>query len=121
MIDKKTLLAITTLIILFLSGCSSYPDSAEGVAKEICKELKASNLEGMKIYMSAEALLQMKERKEYLEAFFKSPEFAKIKLGFDCNKPTKREELDHGRLKIHFGKDIKVKVKQIHGQWKMVI
>ena len=119
--NQKFLLLLPTFIMAFVGGCSSYPDSAKGVAKAICKELKDTNLEGMKIYMSAEAILQMKERRKYLDEFFKSPEFVMIKKGADCNNPTQIKELDHGRIKVYFGKDIKVKVKELNGQWKMVI
>ena len=119
--NQLLLLLMTLLIIPFFNGCSSYPDSAEGVAKEICEDLKAIDFEAMKVYMSAEAILQMKERRKDLEKFFKSPKFAKIKEGIDCTKVTKRRELDHGRIKIHFGDDVKVKLKVIDGQWKMVI
>lgn len=119
--NQKFLFFVTPFIILFFTACSSYPDSAEGVAKEICKDFKANNLEAMKIYMSAEALLQMKERRQDLEEFFKSPEFEKIKADSDCSKPTQIKELDHGRIQIYFGDDIIVKVKELHGEWKMVI
>jgi len=119
--NKMLLLLLTTTTGLILSGCSSYPDSAKGVAQNICKEFKKADLEAMKIYMSSDALLQMKERRQELENLFKSPEFEQMKSSYDCNAPSKTKELDHGRLKIYFGNQLKVKVKVINGQWKMVI
>ena len=119
--NRKFLLLFTSLIILNFTACSSYPDSAEGVAQKICKEFHASDLEAMKIYMSSEAILQMKERESYLNAFFKSPEFNQMKNESDCSQSSKTKQLDHGRLKIYFGMQLKVKVKVINGQWKMVI
>ena len=110
-----------SLCLLFLGACSSYPDSAEGVAQKICQAFKEKNLEGMKIYMSAEAQLQMKKRHDFLQEFFNSPEFETMKKASDCSKSTQTKALDHGRLKIYFGEQLKVKVKEIEGQWKMVI
>lgn len=119
--NKKFLLFFSTLMMLSFNGCSSYPDSAEGVAQKICKEFQSADLQAMKTYMSSEAILQMKKRESYLQDFFKSPEFVQMKTDSDCSHSSKTKQLDHGRLKIYFGKQLRVKVKVIEGQWKMVI
>ena len=119
--NRNFLLLFTSLIMLNFSACSSYPESAEGVAQKICEEFQDADLEAMKVYMSSEAILQMKERETYLNAFFKSPEFEQMKHEADCSQPSKTKQLDHERLKVYFGKQLKVKVKVINGQWKMVI
>lgn len=119
--NQKLLLFFTTLMMLSFSACSSYPDSAEGVAQKICHEFQEADLEAMKLYMSSEAIVEMNERKDYLNDFFKSSEFIEMKERTDCSQSTKTKQLDHGRLKIYFGEKLTVKVKVINGQWKMVI
>lgn len=118
---QKVLLFFISLSMLSFTACSSYPDSAEGVAEKICQEFHAADLESMKVYMSSEAIVQMKERQKYLDKFFKSPEFIEMKKSSDCSQSTQTKQLDHDRLKIYFGDQLKVKVKVIDGQWKMVI
>ncbi len=116
---KKTAIVFATVTALFITGCSSYPDSAEGVAEAVCNDFKAGNLNGAESYMSDEALVQSEENEPMIAKFFALPEFKEQAAGLDCSKPSKTQQLE-GDHKIIYFEGFNVEVKKIGSDWKLV-
>ena len=116
---KKTVLVCTAAATFFVTGCSSYPDSANGVAKAVCGAFKAGDLEGAKAYMSVSALKQTADSESVISKFFALPEFKEKAATLNCIKPTKTLTLDIDDEKIYFG-SFNVEVKKIGGEWTML-
>ena len=116
---KKIAVIVATATTLFITGCSSYPGSAEGVASAVCDEFKAGNLEGAEVYMSDAALEQSVKNESVISKFFALPEFKEEAARLDCSKPTKTQVLADDQKIIHF-KGFNVEVKKIDGDWKLV-
>ncbi len=116
---KKTVLVCTAAATLFVTGCSSYPDSANGVAKAVCGAFKAGDLEGAKTYMSASALQQTADSESVISKFFALPEFKEKAATLNCSKSTKMQVLNKDHRRIYFG-GFNVEVKKIGNDWKML-
>ena len=116
---KKTVLVCTAAATLFMTGCSSYPDSANGVAQAVCGAFKAGDLDDAKTYMSVSALKQTADSESVISKFFALPEFKEKAAKLNCIKPTKMRVLDKDHRRIYFG-DFNVEVKKIGREWKML-
>ena len=116
---KKTALVLASLTTLFIAGCSSYPESAEGVASAVCSEFKAGNLEGAEAYMSDAALKQSAENGSVISKFFALPEFKEKAAKLNCSKPTKTSDLNSDHKIIYF-EGFNVEVQNIDGDWKLI-
>ncbi len=116
---KKTAVVFVTVTALFITGCSSYPDSAEGVAEAVCNDFKAGDLNGAESYMSDAALEQSEENKPVISKFFALPEFKEQAARLDCAKPSKTQQLE-GDHKIIYFEGFNVEVKKIDGDWKLI-
>ena len=116
---KKTAVVLAAATTLFITGCSSYPESAEGVASAICGEFKAGNLEGAEAYMSDAALEQSVQNESVISQFFALPEFKEEASRLDCSKPSKTQKFD-GNHKIIYVKGFNVEVQKIDGDWKLI-
>ena len=94
---KKTVWILTTSALLFMSGCSSYPDTDEGVAEAVCSAFKKGDLEAAKTYMSASALEKTEASEGTIKEFFALPAFQQKARSLDCRKSKKHESLgeDH--------------------------
>ena len=116
---KKTAVVLAAATTLFMAGCSSYPESAEGVADAVCSEFKVGNLKGAEVYMSDAALQQARKNESVISQFFALPEFKEEAARLDCSKPSKTQELD-GDHKIIYFKGFNVEVQKIDGDWKLI-
>ena len=116
---KKTALVLASLTTLFIAGCSSYPESAEGVASAVCSEFKAGSLEGAEAYMSDAALKQSAENGSVISKFFALPEFKEEAARLDCSKPSKTQVIADDQKVIYF-EGFSVQVQNIDGDWKLI-
>lgn len=116
---KKTAVVLAAATTLFITGCSSYPESAEGVASAICSEFKAGNLEGAEAYMSDVALEQSVQNESVISQFFALPEFKEEASRLDCSQPSKTQVLADDQKIIYF-KGFNVEVQKIDGDWKLI-
>ncbi len=116
---KKAVLAIVVGSVLFMSGCSSYPETDEGVAEAVCSAFKKGDLEAAKTYMSAEALAKTEANEGTIKQFFALPEFKQKARGLDCRKSKRHENLGQGHERFYFG-EFNVEIKKIDGKWKLL-
>ncbi len=116
---KKTVLVVTAVAALLMTGCSSYPDSAMGVGKAVCSAFKKGDLESAKQYMSASALQQTEDSESLISKFFALPEFKEKAAKLNCAMATERKSLSSDHEIIHFG-DFNVEVKMIDDEWKLI-
>ena len=116
---KKTVWILTTSAILFMSGCSAYPDTDEGVAEAVCSAFKKGDLEAAKTYMSASALVKTEANEGSINAFFALPAFKQKARGLDCSKSKKHETLGQDHERFYFG-EFNVEIKMIDGKWKLL-
>ena len=115
----KIALILTAVTTLAFTGCSSYPDSAEGVADAVCSEFKAGDLKGAELYMSDTALAKANENETVISQFFALAEFKEKAAKLDCSKPVKSENLGNDHKVIHFD-GFKVELKKMDGDWKLI-
>lgn len=104
--------------VLFFAACSSNPSL--DVATKVCQSFVDANLRDMQEYMSEEAKIDIAERRPFLEKFFKSESYIKMTADVVCEKPTSVRDLSDGRKIYYFGTQLKIKLKEIDKQWKMV-
>ena len=116
---KTTALVCIAATTLFVTGCSSYPSTSEGVAKAVCNEFKAGDLDGAKTYMADSALKQTANSESVISKFFALPDFKEKAAKLDCSKPSKTQNLEDGHKIIYFG-DFNTEVKIIDGDWKLI-
>ena len=116
---KKTVLAVTVVAALLMTGCSSYPDSAMGVGKAVCDAFKKGDLESAKKYMSVSALQQTQNSESLISKFFALPEFKEKAANLNCAMATDKKVLSSEHEIIYFG-DFNVEVKLIDDDWKMI-
>jgi len=116
---KKIVLALTVGSLFFMSGCSSYPDSDEGVAEAVCSAFKNGDLEAAKTYMSASALAKTEASEGAIKQFFALPEFKQKARSLDCRKSKKHENLGQDHERFYFG-EFNVELKKIDGKWKLL-
>ena len=116
---KKTGLVLGAVTVLFMTGCSSYPDSAMGVGKAVCSEFKKGDLEGAKTYMSTSALEQTANSESTIAKFFALPEFKERAAKLNCVKATETKVLNYDHQIIYFG-EFNVEVKVINEEWKLI-
>ena len=116
---KKTVLALTIGATFFMSGCSSYPETDEGVAEAVCSAFKKGDLEEAKTYMSASALAKTKANEGVIKKFFALPEFKQKARGLDCRKSKEHESLGQDHERFYFG-EFNVEIKKIDGKWKLL-
>ena len=117
---KKIAVLLAAATTLFVTGCSSYPDSANGVAKAVCGAFKAGDLEGAKSYMDATALQKTADSERVLSKFFALPEFQEEAARLDCSKPSKTQVIADYQKVIYFeGSNVEVQV--VDGNWKLIV
>ena len=116
---QKMILALGVGSVLFMSGCSSYPETDEGVAEAVCSAFKKGNLEEAKTYMSASALAKTKTNEGVIKKFFALPEFKQKARGLNCSKSKEHESLGQDHERFYFG-EFNVEIKKIDGQWKLL-
>jgi len=116
---KKVVLALAVGSMLFISGCSSYPETDEGVAEAVCSAFKKGDLEAAKTYMSADALVKTEANEGEIKKFFALPQFQQKARGLDCRKSKKHENLGEGHERFYFG-EFNVEIKKIDGKWKLL-
>jgi hypothetical protein len=116
---KKAVLALTVGSVFFMSGCSSYPETDEGVAEAVCSAFKKGDLNAAKTYMSADALAKTEANEGVIKKFFALPEFKQKTKGLDCRKSNKHENLAKDHERFYFG-EFNVEIKKIDGKWKLL-
>jgi len=116
---KKIVWTLMVGSLFFLSACSSYPETDEGVAQAVCKAFKKGDLEAAKTYMSASALAKTEANEGVIKKFFALPEFKQKARGLDCRQPKEEETLGQDHKRFNFG-EFKVEIKKIDGKWKLL-
>lgn len=116
---KKTVLVVTAVATLLMTGCSSYPDSSMGVGKAVCGAFKKGDLESAKQYMSSSALQQTEDSESLISKFFALPEFKEKAANLNCVMASERKSLSTDHEIIYFG-DFNVELKLIDGEWKLI-
>jgi hypothetical protein len=106
------------LSVLFLTACSSNP--SQDVATKVCQSFLSADLHEMQEHMSEEAKIDIAERRTYIEKFFKSDPYTKMIADVVCEKPSSVRDLSDGRKIFYFGTQLKIKLKELDGTWKMV-
>jgi len=115
---KKTTLTIVTIALLF-TGCSSYPDSAEGVSKAVCSELKSGNFDQLAQYVVPEQKESFNKTFAKAKVFLASDMAKKMFANMNCDKADKTKSYDNGKQKFYYGQ-MKIKVKQFDKTWYFV-
>lgn len=99
---KKTI--ITTALVgvaLQFTGCSSYPETKEGVAKAACAAFKAQDMDEFKKYLSKETDESVMNK---IEKSLNDEEKAKRYKDVNCEKVVKTKARD-SRTIYYFGED----------------
>ena len=115
---KTVTLTLTTAALLF-TGCSSYPDSAEGVSKAVCTQLKNGTFDQLEQYVAPTQKESFKKSFEQAKIFLKSDMAKKMLSSANCDKADKMKSYDSGKQKFYYGK-MKIKVKQFDNTWYFV-
>ncbi len=135
---KHSLLALSTAALL-ISGCSSYPDDAKGVAIGACEAMKELDFEGMKKYAVKESHAKLDQAKAIIEnskAFLANlPEEARKKAEAQMDEQmAKMKAIDCSGMQIANGENgmklaslpsaprhmKKIQLKEVEGQWKII-
>ena len=124
---RNIAIASATVAVL-MSGCSSYPSDAKGVAKAGCEAFKALDFDGMKKYSVKSSHAEIDKSAAQFAKLDKLPKEqqgmatmvkAMIK-SMKCDNPQ-IEQIDETHASAKFGKPMgKMKLEKIDGQWKIV-
>ena len=117
MLKILTLTLVTTTLLF--TGCSSYPDSAEGVAQAVCNDLKNSNFDNLPNYVAPQQKEDFSKSFNQAKAFLSSEMGKKMLSSMNCDKADKVKTYDNGKQKFYFGQ-AKIKVKQFDNTWYFV-
>jgi hypothetical protein len=113
----KAIIMTLTTTTLFFTACSSYPKSAEGVAKAVCHELKGGNLDALEAYVAPEQKADFKESFSQAKTFLTSDAAAKMFAAMNCDKSDRVRDYNGGTRKTFSFSKINIKVHKINAVW----
>ncbi len=115
MLIKIQSILVISISILF-TACSSYPESAEGVAKAVCLELKKGSFDQLEQYVAPEEKASFKESFAKSEKFLQSSIAKNMFATMQCDKNDGVQIYDGDRQKFSFGQ-MKIKVFKQQNRW----
>ncbi len=113
---KKSPLTLITALIIF-SGCSSYPDSAQELAKTVCEEIKVANIDDIEAYILSEDVKKFQNKKVYFKERLESKKFIAKRQRLDCSTIVSSESYDANHTEITYN-EMEINLYKVQNQWK---